>query len=152
MTTDPSTMPDGAGLDGPASDAARAAGHGFADELSERLARWVGGRAGAQAVFGEPVRNGDTVVIPVARSRWAVGGGAGGGATGADPGSPALSGSGYGSGGGGGVITDPVGYLEVRPEGAVFRPIGHRVGPGAILAGGLTIALVLRALARIARG
>jgi hypothetical protein len=146
MTTDRSAT-----LDEAERAAVRATRSGLADGLIEQMARWVGGRAGVQAVFGEPVRSGDTVVIPVARSRWAFGGGAGGGETEADPGSPALAGSGYGSGGGGGVITDPVGYLEIRPERAVFRPIGHRVGPGTILALGLAVALAMRALGRIAR-
>jgi uncharacterized spore protein YtfJ len=134
------------------SAARRAAEAGPIGGVSERLARWVGQRAGVQAVFGDPVDNGDTVVIPVARSMWAVGGGAGGGQADADAGSDGPSGSGYGSGGGGAVMTVPVGYLELRPDGARFRPIGHGVNPAVILAGGLATAIVLRALARLVRG
>ncbi|HYO44687.1 MAG TPA: hypothetical protein VES19_15920 [Candidatus Limnocylindrales bacterium] len=48
-------------------------------------------------------------------------------------------------------MTDPVGYLEIRPDGVAFRPIGHRVSPGVILAGGLAAAAVVRALARFVR-
>jgi uncharacterized spore protein YtfJ len=160
MTTDRSMT-----LDEAERTARRAAGAGLpvglSDGVPERLTRWVGEHAGVRAVFGETVRNGDTLVIPVARARWAVGGGGGGGAAGEDarPGDTAgkearpdgTSGSGFGSGGGGGVMTDPVGYLEIRPDGAVFRPIGRRASPGAIVAGAIAIAIVLRALARFTR-
>jgi hypothetical protein len=59
-----------------AIDEARRDGRlGRADQLLERLAELVGARAGVQAVFGEPVRDGDLTVIPVARVRWVFGGG-----------------------------------------------------------------------------
>ncbi|HYO44686.1 MAG TPA: hypothetical protein VES19_15915 [Candidatus Limnocylindrales bacterium] len=95
MTTDRSTT---LAVAEPA--ARRAAEAALSDGVPERLARWVGDRAGVQAVFGEPVRNGDTVVIPIARSRWAVGGGGGGGPTDAEAGADGVSGGAYGTGGG----------------------------------------------------
>jgi uncharacterized spore protein YtfJ len=61
-----------------ATDEARAAtGPTSADRLLERLAELIGGRAGVRAVFGEPIRNGELTVIPVARIRWGFGGGGG---------------------------------------------------------------------------
>jgi hypothetical protein len=77
------------------ADGRRAAGAMPPDRLIERLAELIGARAGIQAVFGEPVRQGAVTVIPVARVRWGFGGG--GGRSDAAPDGPAS-----GSGGGGG--------------------------------------------------
>jgi hypothetical protein len=111
----------------------------LASRLLERLATQVGGKAGAKAVFGDPVERDGVTVIPVARVRWGVGGGGG-----AAP-------EGSGSGGGGGVVADPIGYIEVTSAGATFRPMPRSFGPGAILAGAIATAIVLRALARLRR-
>jgi hypothetical protein len=114
-----------------------------AGRLLERLAGLVGAKATVEAVFGEPVRQGELTVIPVARVRWGFGGG--GGQSDAAPTGPAS-----GSGGGGGVAADPVGYLEVTGEGAIFRPIRDVYpSPVLLLAAGITTAIVLRALARL---
>ena len=61
------------------------------DSILERILEKLGGRAGVEAVFGEPIRSGDRTVVPVARVRWA--GGAGSGASEAD----GASGSGGGA-------------------------------------------------------
>jgi hypothetical protein len=125
--------------------ARRAATGGPADRLLERLADLVGARADIRAVFGEPIRQGDLVVIPVARVRWGFGGG--GGRADDTP-----TGTASGSGGGGGVAADPIGYLEISGEEAVFRPISSPYpSPGFLLAAGLTAAIVIRALARLLR-
>jgi uncharacterized spore protein YtfJ len=114
-----------------------------ADRLLERLAELIGARATVQTVFGEPVRQGDLTVIPVARVRWGFGGGGG-----RSDGAPAGQAS--GSGGGGGVAADPVGYLELTADGATFRPIRDAYpSPGFLLAAGITAAIVLRAFARL---
>jgi uncharacterized spore protein YtfJ len=134
-----------------ATEAAAKAASGRSDGVVGRLAQLVGGHAGAGAVFGEPVRNGDIVVIPVARTRWASGGGEGSASTATDEDAALPSGSGYGSGGGGGAMTDPIGYIEVGPDGAVFRRIGPSVGALTILAAAIGLAIVLRAGARLAR-
>jgi hypothetical protein len=117
-----------------------------ADRLLERLAELVGARAGVQAVFGEPVTRQDLTVIPVARVRWGFGGG--GGRADVPPAGPAS-----GSGGGGGVAADPIGYLEIGPDGTSFRAL-PRPFPSSLsfLAAGLTAAIVIRALARLLRG
>jgi uncharacterized spore protein YtfJ len=127
-----------------AADEARAAAMGGpADGLLERLAERLGARASVQAVFGEPITKGDLTVVPVARVRWGFGGG-GGSADGA------ASGPASGSGGGGGVAADPVGYLEIGPDGATFRPIREPYpSPGFVLVAAIGLAIILRAIARI---
>jgi hypothetical protein len=124
--------------------AERSAAGGPADRLLERLADLVGARATVQAVFGEPIRQGELTVVPVARVRWGFGGG--GGQSDAAPTAPAS-----GSGGGGGAAADPVGYLEIRADGTAFRPIASPFpSPGFALAAAFAAAIVLRALARLA--
>ena len=50
------------------------------------------------------------------------------------------------------MTADPVGYLEIGPDGASFIPITPVMpSPALILAGGATAALLLRALARLLR-
>jgi uncharacterized spore protein YtfJ len=134
-------------------EARRAAAGSLADTFLERLAAQIGARAGVEAVFGAPVRQGDLTVITVARTRWGVGGGSGvGPATGGDDGAEAVA-MGSGSGGGGGMTADPVGYLEIRDSGAVFRPIGPvQPNPLVVIAAGIATWLVLRGLARLRHG
>jgi uncharacterized spore protein YtfJ len=117
---------------------------GPSDRLLERIAEVVGARASVSVVFGEPIRNADTTVVPVARIRWGFGGG--GGRSEETP-----AGTASGSGGGGGVAADPAGYLEIGPDGATFRPIRSAYpSPAFLLAAGITAMIVLRGLARIA--
>jgi len=136
VTTDPEQA---------ARDEARLAGDPTpADRLLERLAELIGAKAGVQAVFGEPTTRENLTIIPVARVRWGFGGGGGRAET--PPSGPAS-----GSGGGGGVAADPIGYLEIGPEGAAFRPIREPYPSSMFLiAVALAAAIVLRALARVA--
>ncbi len=98
----------------------------------ERLAKRTSVTAKASTVFGKPVKRGDVTVIPVARARWAFGGGSG------------ASPEGSGAGGGGGGMVSPIGYIEVREDGAEFKPIRGRgpiwAGIAAIGVAGLAIA------------
>jgi len=122
--------------------ARRAAEDTPADRMLERLAERIGARAGVQAVFGTPIQAGELTVVPVARTRWGVGGGGGASETA----------GGSGSGGGGGVAADPIGYLEVSPSGAAFRPIAHAyANPAFVLAAAIAAAIVLRAFGRLVR-
>lgn len=137
----------------PVAAALQAAEGGASDRLLGLLADRFGGRSGVQAAFGEPIDRGEVTVVPVARLRWFFGAGAGSGSgpvQGAEQGAP---GSGSGGGGGGGALDDPVGYLEIGPAGAHFRPISVPYpSPVFLLAAGLAAALVLRGLARVVRG
>jgi hypothetical protein len=134
-------------MDERAVDAATRHANGTAaDRLLERLAEQLGGKASVQAVFGEPIRSGDSSVVPVARVRWGFGGG--GGRSDETP-----TGAASGSGGGGGVSADPIGYLEIGPEGTTFRAIRDAYpSPAFLLASAVAAAVVLRALARLVRG
>jgi hypothetical protein len=72
--------------------------------------------AGSRLCYGEPVRAGERVVIPVARVSAAGGGGWGGGRD--------VDGSGGDGGGGGGSLeAAPVGFIDIGPEGARFEAI-----------------------------
>jgi len=147
---------------GEAIDAANRAGTGGpADSFILALADRVGIHASVRAVFGDPIERDGLVVVPVAKVRWGFGGGAGGGSMAASPstesapdasaadGGPTAS----GEGGGGGVTADPIGWLEIGPDGAEFRPIVPAMpSPGFLLAAGVTAAMLLRALARLLRG
>lgn len=93
--------------------------------MLEKVVEAVVGRAlrhaDARVVYGEPVKEGDRTVIPVARVSTAYGFGAGGGqGTQADAGS---SGGGVGAGGGGNVAAKPLGYIEITPASTKFVPI-----------------------------
>lgn len=148
-----------------ATDEARRAGEGSPiDGFVERLAERIGAKVNVKTVFGEPVERDGITIIPVAKVRWGFGGGAG---TGPVPVGPGLDGDdaglsdeaarasarqGTGQGGGGAATADPIGWLEIGPDGAVFKPIVPAMpSPGFLLAAGATAAIVLRALARLFR-
>lgn len=129
--------------------AREAAAGGGAEGLLERLVDRIGGRTGVQAVFGAPIERDGSTIIPVARVRWGFGGGSGSGpVAGADG-----DGVAGGSGGGGAAGAVPVGYIELGPSGATFRPIVDPYpNPLFLLAVGLMVSMMLRGLARLLRG
>jgi uncharacterized spore protein YtfJ len=152
MTTDYETAP---GYESAVGEARKAGEAGQIDGFIERMAERLGGKASVRAVFGKPVTRDGLTIIPVARVRWAFGGGAGTSLVAVGPGKdddapgPPTS---SGSGGGGGMTADPVGYLEIGPDGASFIPITPVMpSPALILAGGATAALLLRGFARLLR-
>ena len=161
MTTDSKAAVD----DDFALEQARKAARSSIDGFVERMAERVGAKASVRAVFGDPIEKDGITVIPVARVRWGFGGGAGRGPIAVGPGTTdgATEGanpdlafdegiSGAGTGGGGGVSADPVGYIEIGPDGATFRPIVSPMpSPGFILAAGASAALLLRGVARLVR-
>lgn len=154
---------DAKGYDDAVQAAARAGDATAIDGFVERMAERVGGKASVRAVFGDPIERDGITIIPVAKVRWGFGGGAGRGPVAVGPGiegqtgagesamaDPGMSGS--GTGGGGGVTADPIGYLEIGPDGATFRPITPAMpSPGFMLASGVTAMLVLRGLAKLIR-
>jgi Sporulation protein YtfJ (Spore_YtfJ) len=117
--------------------------HAPVDRFLDGLAERIGARASVTAVFGEPIERGDLTVVPVARVRWGFGGGSG---------SSEAEARASGSGGGGGVAADAIGYIQIRSGEATFRPIVPPYpSPAALLAAGLTAAMVIGALARLVR-
>jgi len=87
---------------------------------------------GARLCYGEPVKDGDRTVIPVASIEAAGGGGWGRASMGADaeapgaagePGGEGEGGTGQGGGLGGWVSAVPVGFIEIGPEGTRFKRI-----------------------------
>lgn len=165
MTTDykaPTDFRGATGYDDAMAQARLAGDGGSIDGFVERMAERIGGKASVRAVFGDPIERDGITVIPVAKVRWGFGGGAGRGPIAMGPGieGQAATGgptedsslSGAGSGGGGGVTADPIGYLEIGPDGANFRPITPAMpSPGFLLAAGVTAMLVLRGLAKLIR-
>jgi uncharacterized spore protein YtfJ len=107
-------------------------------DLTERIAERIAGSTRATAVFGKPVERKGVTVIPVARARWAFGGGSG-----VDP----ESGANGGGGGGAGTVK-AVGYIEVRKDRVVYVPIRDwgmiALASAALAAMGLVAGGVLR--------
>ncbi|WP_267642697.1 GerW family sporulation protein [Haloarchaeobius amylolyticus] len=95
--------------------------------------------AHVRTVYGDPVEHGDRTVVPVARVAYGFGGGFGEG--------DGSEGSGSGGGYGGGVVTTPVGALEISDGETRFVRLDERRSlargvvagaiVGALLAGGL---------------
>ncbi|MEO7716780.1 MAG: spore germination protein GerW family protein [Capsulimonas sp.] len=96
----------------------------FADQMLDKLAQSLGGRAGASLVFGDAVERDGVTIIPVAKTRYGFGFGFGAGKQTDEE-------QGEGGGGGGGVMSYPAGYIEIRDGKAKFRSIGP--SPAAII-------------------
>lgn len=132
------------GMDAAAQAVGKAAGsvEGAGATLLEKLAEQIGAKAGVSAVFGVPVEKDGRIVIPVAQAVWGTGAGVG------------ESGeSGSGSGGGAGVMSRPVGYIELSGDEARYVPLAKAWQDGKlVIAWALAIWLVSRAVNRILRG
>ena len=115
------------------------------DKIIERVIERIGGRAGVETAYGEPIVRGELTVVPVARVRWAFGAGSGMPVDEQKPNAAQC-----GAGAGGGVMVDPIGYLEIGARGSEFKPIVPPYpGPLFLLAAGVTAALVLRGIAKL---
>jgi uncharacterized spore protein YtfJ len=85
-------------------------------------------RLNVGAVFGEPIREGDAMILPVASVGYAFGYGSGRGrgpaaASGDEPEAPVSAGEGEGSGGGGGGKAQPKGVIRITADGVKFEPV-----------------------------
>lgn len=109
---------------------------GPADRFIGTMAEKIGAVARAATVFGEPVERDGVTVIPVAKARWGFGGGAGQRKDDDDK-------QEEGAGGGGGVQVTPVGFIEIKNNGANFRPI-RTVSFSWIVVGSILSLLLLR--------
>ena len=86
-------------------------------------------RLNVNTVFGEPIKEGDQTVIPVASVSYAFGFGAGYGSGQSQPegeGEPPNVGEGGGSGAGAMGKAKPQGVLRITPEGVHFEPATDR--------------------------
>jgi uncharacterized spore protein YtfJ len=115
-------------------------------------------RMDVSRVYGEPTREGDTIIIPVAEHSLAFGYGFGSGegpigeveqASGEGP--PIGTGSGGGGGGWGG--SRPRGFIKITPDGVVYEPAidVNRLGLAGILLVAWNVfwvALAIRAFSR----
>ncbi len=90
-------------------------------------------------VFGEPIRQGDTTVLPVAELMTAMGFGIGSGG-GTDGGE--RQGGGGGGGGGGTALARPVAVVVASPQGVRVEPVIDftKIALAAITAGGFMLA------------
>ncbi|MEP7342132.1 MAG: spore germination protein GerW family protein [Acidobacteriota bacterium] len=106
-------------------------------DFLDRMAEGFGATANAATIFGAPIERDEITVIPVAKVAYGFGGGRG------------QRDGGDGSGGGGGMRVSPVGYIEIRNEGAIYKPIRTwaELIP-AIAAGGLLALLCARLFRR----
>lgn len=78
------------------------------DEVAARTPRSLLDRlSGSKLCYGEPVAGADRTIVPVSRVRVAGG----------------FGGEHESEGGGGAVDAAPLGYIDVGPDGAQFRPI-----------------------------
>jgi uncharacterized spore protein YtfJ len=129
--------------------AARKASEGrISDQIIEKMVDRIGGRAGVETAFGQPIERGQTTLVPVARVRWGFGAGSGSAAE-----EPERATQGGGTGAGGAVGVEPIGYLELKAEGVEFRRIAAPFpSPFFLLAAGFAGMLVLRSVARLIRG
>ncbi|MDI7276718.1 MAG: spore germination protein GerW family protein [Anaerolineae bacterium] len=102
--------------------AAQVAGMAPGEDPVSRFFDAMASAIGVDRVFGEPVRAGDRVVIPVAET--SMGGGAGyGRGTGDGEGEARGVRFGVGGGGGGGATTRAVAVVIAEPGGVTVRPI-----------------------------
>jgi uncharacterized spore protein YtfJ len=104
--------------------------------------------ASVEAVYGEPVRNGDTVVIPSAEvlGMTAMGMGYGWGQGTDKEQENQGSGAGGGGGGFGRVLSRPVAAVILSPDGVRVEPIVDvtKVALAALTAGGFMIGMLMR--------
>lgn len=155
------------GYEGAITQARKAGDGGPIDQFVERIAERVGGKASVRAVFGDPIERDGLTIIPVAKVRWGFGGGSGTGPIAVGPGRPGTTpftegadaaaasrdqAAGSGTGAGGGVTADPIGWLEIGPDGATFQSISSSMpSPAFVLAAGAAAALLLGSVARLVR-
>ncbi|HEX7974046.1 MAG TPA: spore germination protein GerW family protein [Anaerolineales bacterium] len=102
--------------------------------------------ASVDAVYGEPIENGDTLIIPTAEIISGLGFGVGTGYGGNRDGEETNEGGGGGGGGGGRVLSRPVAVIISSPEGVRVEPVVDvtKVALAALTAFGFMWAMVMR--------
>ena len=105
------------------------------------------GAATVEAVYGEPIHEGTTTVIPCAEVLSIAGFGLGyGTGTGDNQEGKPQGGTGGGGGGGGRVLSRPVAVIEITPSGVKVQPVidATKLALAGITAWGFMIATMMR--------
>ncbi|MBN1148446.1 MAG: hypothetical protein JXA78_14395 [Anaerolineales bacterium] len=104
--------------------------------------------ANVEAVYGEPIEQGETLIIPAAEVLSGLGFGVGGGLGGGDSDEGAGSGAGGGGGGGGRVLSRPVAVIVVSPQGVRVEPVVDvtKIALAGLTAGAFVIGMMMRLL------
>ena len=102
--------------------------------------------ANVYAVYGEPIQQGDTQIIPTAEILSGLGFGVGFGMGKSDNPEDKSKGSGGGGGGGGRVFSRPVAVIVASPEGVRVEPVVDvtKVALAALTAFGFMFGMVAR--------
>jgi uncharacterized spore protein YtfJ len=116
------------------------------------------GRLNVKAVFGEPIQQGEAVVVPVAKVSYGFGYGSGYGhgparSPAAEQATTACASEGGGGGGGGGGMATPLGVLRITAEGVKYEPILDltRISLAALTMVAWSVCWIARALQAFAR-
>lgn len=123
------------------------AANNAADVVQETMETFLA-PAHVSAVYGEPIQNGDALIIPTAEILSVAGFGVGSGyGSGGDENEPG-SGGGGGGGGGGRVLSRPVAVIIASQEGVRIEPVvdATKIALGFLTAAGFMIAMIARML------
>lgn len=107
-------------------------------------------RLGVDNVFGEPTKEGDVAIIPVAEVGTGFGYGFGWGQSTDET---AEAGQGGGGGGGAGGRARPVGYIHITPDKVTFQPINDetRIALAGIAMGAWAVFWISKTIRACAR-
>ena len=104
------------------------------------ITRVAGEALSVRRAFGDPIRHGEVMLVPVARVMGGTGSGWGDGETGAEAGGRATGEvTGSGGGGGLGVRVRPVGAYVVRGESVTWQPA---LDLGRVILGGQVVGAI----------
>jgi uncharacterized spore protein YtfJ len=101
--------------------------------------------ADVQAVYGKPIQNGETLIIPAAEVLCAMGFGIGAG-NGPEMGENQSTPGGSGGGGGGRTFSRPAAVIIVGPQGVEIRPVMDitKIALAGITAIGFMVSMIAR--------
>ena len=102
--------------------------------------------ANVYAVYGEPVYQGDTAIIPTAEVLSAMGFGVGSGYGRGSEDNDSGQGGGGGGGGGGRILSRPVAVIVASPEGVRVEPVVDvtKIALAALTAAGFMVGMLVR--------
>lgn len=105
-----------------------------------------------RSVFGEPYKEGDVTIIPLARLKYGFGAGFGSGGPTQDESEPGASGEGVGYGGG--ILADPAGVVRIQGDRVVVEPYLNvgRLGLAGILFAAWAIFWITWSIRQVAKG